>query len=276
MATECYAMVRGSSLRITDLLACGAVPDPVYYATAKCVSEVRINEVTESGENQLIRTEDDEPRLHFLRSEQTIRYTVDIDFLRVDPGVLALVAGVHLAQNGPNLGFGEGPFGEGPFGGPTPTGPVTGFDSKTRLPAKAFALEVWSRLADNACADGERKYGYTLFPYLKGGVLSGFTFANGLVSFNLRGAQTRRGSKWGYGPWDLTGPWERLDTPVSGNTSWRTFVTTAPPPVEQDGIQSFEDVVDDGFSDDVGTDTIDDGYSDTVSLTTIDDGSSGT
>lgn len=222
MSTTCYAMVRGSAIRVTNLDRCGDVGDPVTYAVSKSVASVRINDVVESGVTDTLRTDEDEIRMRLVQSDTTIRYLVDVDFLRVDPGLLSIVTGVPMVTND--------------------AGDVVGFDSVPRLPAKAFALEVWSRLADSSCTDG-RKWGYTVFPFLKGGYVSGFTFANSRVSFNLRGAQSRKSDRWGVGPYDLEGPWRRLLTDVSRNTPWRTTVTTGAPPTEQPGIQTYEDVI---------------------------------
>lgn len=253
MTTECYAMVRGSAIRVTGLTACGGFPDVIQSVVAKCVSRVQIDEVVESGGNELLRTDDDDPRIHFARSAETIRYLAGIRFLRVDPELLSLMTGVKVVRTYgtpvPGYGFGEGPFGESSFGGTegdAGDGNIVGFDMTTRLPAKAFGLEVWTRLTDQSCAGGQRKYGYTLFPFLKGGYLTGFTFANGLVSFEVVGAQTRRNGQWGYGPYDLEGPGLRLVEPVSGNLMWRNFITTAPPPEQTDGIVEFVDVIDNG------------------------------
>lgn len=226
--TKCYAMVRGSAVRITGLDRSGTVPSPILFTTSKSVATVTINESTESSSNELVNTdEDDKPRLHFVRPEQMTNFTVDVDFLRADPGILSLIAGVPTVVN--DLGV------------------VVGFDSETRLPSASFALEVWSKLAGSACVDGQRQYGYTVFPFLRGGYLSGFEFKNGLVSFNLRRAQTRKVPRWGVGPFDLEGPHERLTEVVSRNTMFRQMLTTALPPVEAEGIQETTDTVE-GFS----------------------------
>ena len=282
MATQCYAQVRGSALRVTGLKPCGSLPDAVSYGVSKSVADVRISEVIDPGSNELLRTSsenNEEARLHFVRSDDVIRYTADIKFLRVDPGLLSLMAPITLVY-GPDavIGYGEGGFGEGGFGGYVdPSGTVVGFDSDTRLPAKAFALEVWTKLAGQVCADGSRKYGYTLFPFLKGGVLGGFEFSNGLVSFTLRSAQTRVGSKWGYGPWNLSqsyypwdvggwdmGEWageadgvERLTSTIKRRVHWRQTIVDLAPPVQTDGVQTFYDVIDNGTAADPGTGVLD-------------------
>lgn len=237
MSTRCYSMVRGSAIRVTGLDSCGALPSPIRYGVSKSVTRVALNEQTETGGNELLRNAEDDPRLHFVSPTEMIRYTADIDFIRCDPGILNLVTGVPVVENA--------------------VGDIVGFDSNTRLPAQAFGLEVWSKLAGGACAPGEREYGYTLLPFLKGGQLSGFVFSNGLVSFSLRGAKTRKAAKWDYGPYDLTGEFERLLTPVSGNLMWRTFITTATPPEQTDGIVEVTDVIEGGNAAVTSSDVID-------------------
>jgi hypothetical protein len=292
---SCFSAVRGSAIRVTGLTGQGHVPDLVEYVTSKSVIRVSVTDVVETGGTEVIKNPDEKRRLRLHKNAQTIRHKVDIEFLRVDPEMLRLVAGVELVYK-TVAGFGQVPFGIAPFGG-GPTNPddfgvipfgfeefgggegeeatrtLVGFDVGTTLRATSFALEVWSKL-DGAsakpralgfdevpfdttpfdtpaaggagCRDG-RRWGYTLFPFLRGGRLSGFKFANGLVSFNLIGAQTRRNSGWGVGPYDLTGPFQRLVTPVSRNTSWRMFVTEAAPPAETCGIQYLvPDVLDNG------------------------------
>lgn len=229
MSTTCFAIVRGSTIRVTELDRRGAVPSPVRFAVSKSVARVAINEVTDTGGIEIIKNEDRQRRLRFTKPTRTIRQLVDVEFLRVDPGVLSLVSGVPLVRNA--------------------SGDIVGFDSTSQLPAVPFALEVWSKLSGSQCDDGRRNWGYTVFPHLRGGYLTGFTFANGLVSFTLTKAQTRRQGLWGYGPFDLTGPFERLIGLVSGNTSYRMIAIPADPPAQTDGIVEVEDVVSNGTPD---------------------------
>lgn len=245
MTTQCYAMVRGSAVRVTGLGRSGEVLDPIRFATSKSVAVITINEVTESSSNERLDSDnaDDDTRLRLVKPEQTIQYRTDVNFLRADPGVLSLVAGVPLVLNA--------------------DGTVVGWDLDVRQRAASFALEVWSKLAGSACVDGQRQWGYTVLPFLKGGYLSGFRFENGLVSFNLRGAQTRRVSRWGVGPYDLEGSNERLTETVSGNTLFRQLVTTASPPVEVCGIQETTDVIEGGTATMTTADIVDGEFVDT-------------
>jgi hypothetical protein len=232
-------MVRGSAIRVTELGRVGQMLDPIRFATSKTVANVVINEVAEATSNEVIRNDADEIRVHFIQNGQMIRHTVDIDFLRCDPAILSLTAGVPVQASA--------------------TGQIVGFNADTKRPAASFALEVWSKLDGQRCADGTPLWGYTMFPFLKGGYLSGFKFANGLVSFNLRGAQSRRMNRWGVGPFDLEGVWQRLPEVVSRNAMYKQMLTTATPPVQVDGEQVTTDVLDGGTATLTSADVVDNG-----------------
>jgi len=219
-------MVRGSALRVTSLDSCGDFADTILAAVAKCVVKVNITEITDGTSDEIFRDDVDQPRLRFPAKTETLGYQIDVDFLRVDPGLISLITGSPLVYNA--------------------VGDVVGFDADTSLPVTAFAMEVWSKLVGVSCADGQM-YGYTLFPFLKGGYLSGFTFGDGLVSFNLQKAVSQRGSKWGFGPYNVEGDGSPLFTPVSGNTSWRTIITPFTPPTQQDGTFVVNPVVEPGI-----------------------------
>lgn len=247
MVTKCYELVRGSGIRATELTVKGRVPDMARFATSKSVVRVQVREVVESADNEMLTTPDGDKRVRLTRAAQTIRNVVDISFLRVDPGMLGLVTGVTpVYKPDPDKdGFGEGEFGGMFFGGEE--GRVIGFDEVLRRKPVAFGLEVWSKLAGRTCEDGSPMHGYTLFPYLRGGRLTRFSYANGRVSFDMVGAQTRKNPLWGVGPHDLEGYHQRLLSHVSRNGMWRQFITPASPPVEVCGVQTLDlDVIDNG------------------------------
>lgn len=224
---SCYAMVRGSAVRVTELDARGRVGDPVRYAVSTAVATVTVNEVLDSGSDETIRSPERARRVRFRRPDKVLGYTVDVKFLRVDPGLYSLISGVPLVRNA--------------------AGDVIGFDADARERVTTFGLEVWSRLSANRCADGAQKYGYTLFPSLSGGRIAGFAFTNGAVSFTLVGARSSKRVGWGIGPYDLEGKWRRMLTRVSGNNPFRTYILSTVPPTQQDGIQTLAaDVVDNG------------------------------
>lgn len=238
MVTECYAPVRGSAIRVTGLTKRGAIPSPVRYVATKSVTRVSIDEVTEGGGSEVQRNTNEESRILIVNAATPIRNLVSIEFIRTDPDILNLVSGVPVVTNA--------------------AGDVVGIDANTRIPAAAFALEVWSRISGSRCAEPQN-WGYTLFPFLRGGVLSGFAFADSTVSFTLRRAQSRRSGDWNVGPYDLEGVHKRLLTPVSRNGSWRQFLTTAPPPAQTNGAVEFVDVIDGGTAASTTPDILDGG-----------------
>ena len=205
-----------------------------------------IEEVAEAGSAEMLRSALDEPRLYLRTKAQTIGYSVDITLAKVDPALIELLTGQPLVTNA--------------------SGDVVGNDAQTRLPVANFAMEVWTNLAGGACTtptealgfgeapfgeapfgglphgSGGPRYGYTLFPHLRGGRVSGFSFANEAVTFNVSGARTVPMQKWGTGPygvlcwykagWDEHGWDEEPGLPVVGNVHWRNQITNfAPTPL---------------------------------------------
>lgn len=232
-ATSCYAMVRGSTIRVTGLTKAGRLPTLARYAVSRSVAEVRIDEVSDAVQTDTLRDERGRMAVNISGVTDRIGYTADVSFRRVDPDLISLMTGVPVVTNA--------------------AGDVVGFDLNTRLPAAAFALEVWSRLDRSGS-----QYGYTIFPFLRGGYLSGFVFDNGAVTFTLKGARTGRSNGWGRGPFDIFGVDEPLRTPVSRDIPWLTTITTLAPPIEQNGaIDLIVDTIDGGTANLTTADSID-------------------
>ena len=74
-------------------------------------------------------------------------------------------------------------------------GVAVGFRVNTGVDVKGagFALEVWSNVPGIVCDDPNAggSFGYTLLPFISGGVLGDFTIENGAVTFVLQNAATR-------------------------------------------------------------------------------------
>lgn len=223
MPTKCFSQVRGSVIRVTRLDGCGN-PDPGLSAVAvsKRISSVTVNEVTEDGTNIRDRNFADELCVVDDSFTQIIGYTADIALCGVDPDLISLFTGQSVVTNA--------------------AGDVVGFDASTdiNLDSFGFSLEVWSRIAGTACdASGNRPWGYTVFPFLKGGRLGSFSFENAAVQFTISGAQTRDGNGWGVGPFDVDrdegGVPSPLNTALPVNTHWRNIMVTLDPPAASCG-----------------------------------------
>lgn len=218
MSTQCYAQVRGRVIRVTRLDGCGN-PDPGASAVvvSKRVSTVAIGEVTDDGTNIRERNFGDELCIVDDAFTQIIGYTADLTLCGVDPDLVSLLTGQPVVTNA--------------------AGDIVGFDASTNidLDSFGFAIEVWSRIAGGACdPSGNRPWGYTVFPFLKGGRIGGFSFENGAVQFTISGAQTRDGNGWGVGPYDvdrdLVGYPAPLNTALGENTHYRNILVTLDPP----------------------------------------------
>lgn len=223
MSTKCFAQVRGSVIRVTRLDACGN-PDPGASAVAvsKRVSTVTVNEVTDSGTNIRERNFADELCVVDDAFDQVLGYTVETALCGVDPDLISIFTGQPVVLNA--------------------SGDVVGFDSLTGidLDSFGFAIEIWSRLAGSACdPSGHRQWGYTVFPFLKGGRLGGFSFQNGAVQFTISSAQTRDGNGWGVGPYDVDrnagGIPSPLHTALPANAHYRNIVVSLDPPAASCG-----------------------------------------
>lgn len=230
MPTKCYAQVRGSVIRVTRLDACGN-PDPGLSAVvvSKRVSTVTIDEVTDEGTNIRERNFGDELCVVDDAFVQIIGYTVDLALCGVDPDLVSLLTGQPVVTNA--------------------AGDIVGFDATTSvdLDSFGFAVEVWSRIAGSACdASGNRPWGYTVFPFLKGGRLGGFSFENGAVQFTISGAQTRDGNGWGVGPNDVdrdeAGLPAPLNTALPEDAHYRNILVTLDPPAASCGAFALASV----------------------------------
>lgn len=230
MAEKNYAQVRGSVIRVTRLDACGN-PDPGASAVvvSKRISTVTIDEVSEEGTSIRERNFGDELCIVDDAYASVIGYTADIALCGVSPSLITLLTGQPVVLNA--------------------LGEAVGFDatSSVDLDSFGFALEVWSKIAGGACdTEGNRQWGYTPFPFLKGGRLGGFSFENGAVQFTITGAQTREGNGWGVGPFDVdrdeAGLPAPLHTPLGPNTHFRNIVVTLDPPAQSDGAFALSSV----------------------------------
>lgn len=218
MSDKCFAQVRGSVIRVTKTDACGN-PDPGESAVvvSKRVSSVTIDEVTDDGTNIRERNFGDELCIVDDAFTQVIGYTADVALCGVDPWLITFMTGLPLVHNA--------------------AGDVVGFDNVggVDLDSFGYSLEIWSRIAGSACdPSGHRLWGYTPFPFLKGGRLGGFSFENGAVQFSITGSQSREGNGWGVGPFDvdrdINGNPAPLFEPLPVNTHYRNIVVSLDPP----------------------------------------------
>lgn len=218
MATKHYSQVRGSVIRVTRLDGCGN-PDPGDSAVvvSKRISTISVDEVSEEGTNIRDRNFGGELIVVDDAYAEIVGFTLDSTFAGVDPELITMMTGHPIVKNA--------------------AGDVVGFDALggIDLDGFGFAIEVWTKIAGTNCdPSGNRPWGYTVFPFIKGGRLGSFSFEDGAVQFQMTGAQTREGNGWGVGPFDVdrgvTGTPSPLFTPIPANAHFRNILVTLDPP----------------------------------------------
>lgn len=108
----------------------------------------------------------------------------------------------------------------------------------------AFALEGWTRIAavcddlDGCPDDGEERFGYTLYAWVKEGTMGDVTYQNDLANFVVEAIGVRN-SPWGVGPYNVfkSEATATLGQPVPLFTTYpvtrfkQMAITKLPPPV---------------------------------------------
>lgn len=217
MATECFTPLRGVAARITELDECGAVPVDGVYVVSKGFITVNISMEVETGDEYIQKNADGFLCINERSPDELKRANVEIDWCRVDPSLISLITGnPEELETTDTVGFW------------TVAGPSTA----------NYALEVWTRLAGGACADGGQCYGYLLIPWNTGSRVGDITVENGPVTFQTTGGYTVLPPAWGVGPWDVIGTPEAptpLDAAAPDNGVFLTRTTCVPPPAESCG-----------------------------------------
>lgn len=221
-----FKLVRGRMMRATRLDGCG---NPVLSPTSQISSKgfisvalttnsttpEAINIQNASGEDCIV----DEPQAKFKN------FSSEIAFCGVDPELVEMLTGQPLVLSGAGL-------------------PV-GFrmNSKIDVELLGFALELWAAVPSNVCDDsGLPSYGYMLFPFFSGGTLGDFTLENGALNFTLTGANSKDGSGWGVGPYDVTLDSDDEAAPLAepidadGDHMHLEMVQVAPPEVSDGAV----------------------------------------
>jgi hypothetical protein len=188
MAGKCFPLVRGRTMRATRLDGCGRV-DPsgcssivsdgfVSVAFTANVDEGNAISVTNAAGRVCVR---DTP------TPTLTGYSLVITFCEVNPELYAMLTGQATVfdSGGDAVGF-------------RVNGDVDSSQS-------GFALELWSNVPGEACSDvsAEGTFGYLLLPFIQGGVLGDFTIEDNAVTFTVQNAQTKQGSGWGKGPYNV-------------------------------------------------------------------------
>jgi len=226
MSSQCMKPVGGTALRVTKVDACG-VPllgeDSCSIVTDGFVSIERTAQFADPDEftvknaaGQFCINERTNPLFQW--------YNLTITFCDVDPELIGLLTGNPVIYNDAAV---------------TPV--AVGWRTLEGANINAnVAVEVWTRLAGQACVGGIQSYGYYVLPFVKEGVVGDLTIENGPASFTVTQARSASGVGWGQGPYNVlnklsapTGPAPLLTPFAAGEHDQFMLTTLAPPAIPE-------------------------------------------
>lgn len=216
MTTQCFNVVRGRRVRITQLDTCGI---PVSggagaFVVSSGFIQVTLAPDTEKGDEYVQKNANGDLCVNERAQDMLKRLAVTIDWCQVDPDIINLITGFPLETSGLNtVGF---RIQEGRF--------------NTR-----WALELWVGLGDEDCSTSG--YGYVLVPRITGATLGDVKVENSVVSFQTAG-YTEKNPGWGVGPFNVIGsPATPLTVPMGATQHALIRTTTVAPPAAACGRQ---------------------------------------
>lgn len=219
-----YSLIRGRALRVTRLDGCGnPVPGPDSVVATKGFISVGLTSNTEEGDPISVTNANGDICISDTPAPKVTGFGVEVTLCGVDPNLVNLLTGQPLVYDGADV--------------PEPVG--FRINTSVSLDDSGFAMELWSGVPAAACVPGQgQNFGYLLLPFVKGGVLGDLTVENGPVNFVVTGAQTKDGSGWGVGPYDVVLDGDGDESPlleaIDSRDHLHVQITQVAPPVTPD------------------------------------------
>lgn len=222
-------LLRGKMIRVTRLDGCGKPvlgPDSVVTSTGFVTLGLTAN--TFAGTPITQENANGDQCINDTPTPKFVNWTVALTLCGVDPNIINLMTANPLVYNDAT----------------TPEAYGIDITSDAPVDTSGFAIEVWSGTPTDVCSDdGEVTYGYAIIPFVKGGVIGDQTWENGAINASITGAQSKDGSQWGIGPFDVekdaSGADSPLLQPIGTKTHERIIPTTLAPPVESAGFTAL-------------------------------------
>lgn len=188
MTTRCFTPVLGKRIRVVALDSCGNVPasgTADSMVTTNGFVTVTLSAEVEDGAEIITKKADGSLCVNEKNANSFKRFTVEVEFCGVDPGLLSLTTNAEVYEN----------YASEANGIVVPEGTID----------KKFSFELWTGLSGAACDPNvEEASGYLLLPFVNAGTLGNIE-VNGenSVTFSMTGAYTKGGNAWGVGPFDV-------------------------------------------------------------------------
>lgn len=223
------SFLRGKRMRVTVLDAAGrpVIGDSSVVST-KGVVTVGYTSNVEDGEAVSVPNMNGETCVSEPATPTFTGFGVEVEFCEVDFALLEIITGqeAYVDEDGVIIGITE--------------------STNVDLSAVNFALEMWL----GSTNPGE--YGYILTPFLGGGVIGDISVENGAISFTVTGLQTKNGTGWGKGPYNVElvgGVASPLRLPMLANDHRRIITTKVAPPAVYSGATPLLDATDPAITD---------------------------
>lgn len=224
-----FTPIRGRMARIVRLDGCG---NPALGPDSVVVTEglitVGLSPQTQDSTAISVTNMAGKPCVNDTPPPQVTGYALEITMCGVDPNLVNLFTGNPLVYND------------------EVTPEAIGFrvNTGTSLDGSGFALELWTGVPAAVCGPGEsQKFGYLLLPFIQGGIVGDLTVENGATNLTITGAQTKDGSGWGVGPFDIQRDASGQDSPLFDPADSRDHlhmqVVNLAPPVESEGASAL-------------------------------------
>lgn len=210
MAAICGSPIKARRARIIRANDCGVLQSGAgqMVVTDGFVS-IELAPEYEDGEEFLVRNANGDLCINEQDPSSLKRVGATINWCKVDPDVIAIVAGERVLTTGaPATGSGVA-FGEG------------------ALTAR-YSLEVWQPLAGQGACDisGNPLFMYWAFPNLGNSRIGNFTMENAPLTFQSVSSTKMAASQWGDGP---TSP-AYLPSALEPGEHFAFNITNVPPP----------------------------------------------
>lgn len=215
MATQCFSVVRGKRVRVTELDVCGSPVTGNSYVVSDGFIQVAITTEVEDGDEYIQKNADGALCINERGPDSVKRHNVTVDWCNVDPDIMNLVLGYPLEMDGDD---------------------AVGYRGQSGAADANWALEIWTGLGNQSCDDG-LMYGYLLIPFITGSTLGDMTVENAPTTFQTTG-YTQDNSGWGVGLYDVIGdPAGPLLVAMAATQHFLIRTTEVAPPTAVCGAQ---------------------------------------
>lgn len=217
MATKILKSIKGKTVRLTRLDACGAVVEgSCTTLVSDCFVSVTLTGEYETGEEFIQKNAWGDLCINDKDPDILKRVSVAIQFAEINPDALDIIAEATPVISG---------------------GETIGATFGTDPNASSFALEVWTKRTGVDCTTpGTQEWGYFLVPFIRNGKIDGdITIENGALTLGLMGDAFPASAAWGLGPYSPSG---FIESFPAGDI-FGMVVTTVQPPIDTSGCVPY-------------------------------------